>query len=289
MGNNYQEKLVGVFGDPVDENPSVVIEQAAFDYYKIPYRYLTVQVKEPELKQAMEGMRAMNFSGINLTMPHKQNVLPYLDEISHTAAIIGAVNTVYRKKGRLYGENTDGKGFMQNLKNGSVEVAGKKAVILGAGGVARAISVELAKAGIVKIVIVNIVREQGEELTKLLNDKTKTKAEFVFWEGTFLVPEDTDLFVNATSIGFENANELPDVDYDSLPPKIVVCDVIPNQVSTRFLKEAEKRNCRVFNGLQMLVYQGAFAFEIWTGLEAPVDVMANALMDVYGVKSSRSA
>lgn len=142
----YQKKLVGVFGDPVDDNPSVVIEQAAFDYMKLPMEYLTIQVKKGDLQAAIEGLRAMNFAGINITMPHKIEVLQYLDHVADDAKIMGAVNTVYVKNGKLYGENTDGKGFMRNLQNGNVPTEGKNVVLLGAGGVARAISVELANA-----------------------------------------------------------------------------------------------------------------------------------------------
>ena len=278
----YQKKLVGVFGDPVDDNPSVVIEQAAFDYMKLPMEYLTIQVKKGDLQAAIEGLRAMNFAGINITMPHKIEVLQYLDHVADDAKIMGAVNTVYVKDGKLYGENTDGKGFMRNLQNGNVPTEGKNVVLLGAGGVARAISVELANAGVKHITVVNVIKEEGERLVELLNSKTSVEASFILWDHKYVIPDNTDILVNATPIGFVNKEEKPNVEYESIKPEMVVCDVIPNTMSTRFLEEAKKIGCKKFHGMQMRVNQGAIAFELWTGLDAPVEVMLDALAKVYG-------
>ena len=278
----YQKKLVGVFGDPVDDNPSVVIEQAAFDYMKLPMEYLTIQVKKGDLQAAIEGLRAMNFAGINITMPHKIEVLQYLDHVADDAKIMGAVNTIYVKDGKLYGENTDGKGFMRNLQNGNVPTEGKNVVLLGAGGVARAISVELANAGVKHITVINVIKEEGERLVELLNSKTSVEASFVLWDHKYVIPDNTDILVNATPIGFVNKEEKPNVEYESIKPEMVVCDVIPNTMSTRFLEEAKKIGCKTFHGPQMLVNQGAIAFELWTGLDAPVEVMLDALAKVYG-------
>ena len=278
----YQKKLVGVFGDPVDDNPSVVIEQAAFDYMKLPMEYLTIQVKKGDLQAAIEGLRAMNFAGINITMPHKIEVLQYLDHVADDAKIMGAVNTVYVKDGKLYGENTDGKGFMRNLQNGNVPTEGKNVVLLGAGGVARAISVELANAGVKHITVVNVIKEEGERLVELLNSKTSVEASFILWDHKYVIPDNTDILVNATPIGFVNKEEKPNVEYESIKPEMVVCDVIPNTMSTRFLEEAKKIGCKTFHGMQILFNQGAIAFELWTGLDAPVEVMLDALAKVYG-------
>lgn len=126
MGKSYQKQWTGVFGDPVDDNPTVVMEQAAFDAAGIPMEYLTIQVKRGDLQAAVQGMKAMNFTGINITMPHKGEVLQYLDEISESARIMGAVNTVYWKDGKLTGENTDGKGFLKSIQDGQVLIKGKK-------------------------------------------------------------------------------------------------------------------------------------------------------------------
>ena len=283
MSKSYQKQWVGVFGDPVDDNPTVVMEQAAFDAAEIPMEYLTIQVKKGDLKAAMEGLRAMNFTGINITMPHKGEVLRYLEQVSENAQIMGAVNVVYWKDGKLSGENTDGKGFLKSLQDGAVAIKGKKAVLLGAGGAARAIAVDLAGAGIGTITIINGSRKNGEALAEILNTKTKAKGEYIPWEGTARIPADTDILVNATPVGFTDDRK-PDIDYDGLQAGLTVCDVIPNKAETSFLKEAQARGCRTFNGLQMLVNQGAVAYELWTGKPAPVKVMREAMEREYGVK-----
>ena len=171
MAGKYQKQWVGVFGDPVDDNPTVVMEQAAFDAEGIPMEYLTIQVRSGELEAAMNGLRAMNFTGINITMPHKGEVLKYLDEVSESAEIMGAVNTIYWKDNKLTGENTDGKGFIKSLRDGEIPLNGRNAVILGAGGAARAIAVELAGAGIRKITIINRSQKSGQALTDIVNEK----------------------------------------------------------------------------------------------------------------------
>lgn len=284
MGKNYRVELVGAFGCPIDENPTGVMEEAAFRARNLDFRYLTIKVKEGDLEAAMAGVKAFNMKGINLTIPHKVEVLKYLDELSPAAEIIGAVNMVVNKDGRLWGENTDGKGYLTSLKNEGVEVKGKHVTILGAGGAARAIGVECALAGARKITIANIVREQGEELVKLINERTGAKAEFVFWEGPFKVPEDTDIFSNATSVGlFPHCDQKPEVDYDTVKPGMTVTDVIFNDPNSLFLQEAQRRGAKTINGLGMLVNQGALNYTLWTGVEAPVDVMVDTLKQEFGL------
>ena len=279
----YQEKLVGVFGDPVDENPTVVLEQAAFDAAGLPFRYLTIQVKEGDLEAAINGMKAMNFTGIGITMPFKREVIKYLDDVSDAAKVMNAVNCIYYKDGKLFGENTDGKGFMESLKVGNVDVKGKKVTILGAGGVASAISVELGYAGVKQITVVNRTEETGMRLVNTINNNTEAEAVFVYWDGSYKISEDTDILVNCTPIGFEDPTKKPDVDYDSIKPDMIVCDVIPNAMTTRFLDEAKARGCRTFCGLEMLVYQGVLGYEYWTGESPDVNVMLNAIKKEYGI------
>lgn len=281
---NYRENLVGVFGDPVDENPTGTILQSGFDALGLNYRFVTIKVCDGDLEDAMLGMRAMNFAGIGITMPHKQTVLKYLDEVSPDAAIMGAVNTVYWKDGKLFGENVDGKGFMASLKEGNVDVSGKKAVILGAGGAARAIAVELALANTEEITIVNIEESQGLSLCDALNNNTNTKADFVLWNDAYKIPENTDILVNATSIGFQDETQMPNIDYDTIRKNMIVCDVIPNRVTTRFLEAAKTNGCTTFNGLGMLVNQACLCFELWTNEKAPKDVMANTLKREFGIE-----
>ena len=277
MNKNYQEQLLGVIGDPVEDNPSVVIQQAAFDACNLPYRYLTIQVKKDDLEAAMNGIRAMNFTGVNVTMPHKLNVLQYLDDITDTACLIGAVNTVYWKDSKLCGDNTDGKGFIRSLRDENIAIEGKNVVVLGAGGAARAIAVELANMGVKQLTICNVNRNRGQKLVNLLNDKTLTKANYFVWDKTYTVPSDNDILVNATSVGFLDYNQYPDIDYNSVQSNMIVCDVIPHRKPTIFLDKASSRGCKTINGLKMLVNQGALAYELWTGTSAPIDVMIKAL------------
>ena len=155
MEKNYRAELVGVFGDPVDGNPTGVMEEAAFAACGLNYRYLTLKVTKEDFDDAMKAIHAFHMKGMNLTMPHKITVLPYLDELSEAASIIGAVNTIVVKDGKLFGENTDGKVFVQALKNNDVTLEGKKIVILGAGGAAKAIAVECALAGAAQVTVMN--------------------------------------------------------------------------------------------------------------------------------------
>jgi len=279
----YKAELVGAFGHPIAENPTIVMQEAAFHALNLNWRYLTIEVYPQDLAAAMQGLRAMNFQGINLTIPHKVEVLKYLDEVAPDAALIGAVNTVRRVGDQLVGENTDGKGFLRALQDIPIDPRGKKVILLGAGGAAKAIGVELALAGAGHIIIVNRSSERGQELVDALNTKTRTPARFVEWVSTYALPANADLVVNATSIGlFPDVNAQPDVAYDTITANMIVCDVIPNPPHTPFLQEAERRGAKTLDGLGMLVYQGAIAFKMWTGQDAPVEVMYRALQEVFG-------
>ncbi len=282
---SYKSELVGVLGYPVAENPTVVMMEAGFRATGLDWRYLTLEVKPERLGAAMEGLRAFGLRGCNLTIPHKVAVLAYLDEVAEDAALIGAVNTVVRKGDRLRGENTDGKGFLASLRaEAGVDPAGKRIVVLGAGGAARAITVELALAGAARITVVNRSEERGRTLVAALNEGTPVNADFVRWTGPFGLEEDVDVLVNATSIGlFPNVADKPDLAYGSIRPGLVVCDVIPNPPRTAFLQEAEKRRAKTLDGLGMLVNQGTIAFKLWTGRDAPAAAMRAALAAEFGV------
>ena len=281
---NYKAELVGVFGHPGTENPTVVMQEAGFQALNLNWRYLTIEVYPQDLGAAVQGVRALNMKGINLTIPHKVEVLKYLDEVKPDAALMGAVNTVVRVGDKLIGENTDGKGFMRALmQDAKVDPKRKKVIVLGAGGAARSIAVELALAGAEQIAIVNRTPERGKILTELLNTKTPARANFIQWSGDYSIPGDTDILVNATSIGlFPNIHEKPNIRYDSVSPNMIVCDVIPTPL-TPFLKEARERGAQVLDGLGMLVYQGAIGFKLWTGLDAPVEAMYQALAKAFQI------
>ena len=285
MEKNYRAELVGVFGDPVDGNPTGVMTEAGFAQAGLNWRYITMKVLPGDLDAAMAGLKAVNMRGVNLTMPHKINVLKHMDELSEAARVIGAVNTVVRREdGTLFGENTDGKGFVQSLKEAGVTIAGASICLLGAGGAARSIGVECALAGAAKITVINRNRDRGEDLARIIRENTAADACFIPWEGAARVPDGTDILVNATCVGLHpHGDQCPNVDFDTVQPGMTACDVIFNPVNTPFLTNAAKRGAKTIDGLGMLVNQGAINYRLWTGQEAPRDVMYAQLKAEFGV------
>ncbi len=274
---SFRQELLGVFGDPVAENPTQAMIEAAFAELGMDWRYLTVEVKPEALGDAVKGARAMNWKGFNCTIPHEVAVVPLLDRLNPAAKIIGAVNCVINRHGELVGDNTDGKGFLQSLA-GIHGIRGLRAVILGAGGAARAIAVELGLAHASQITIVNRSRERGEALVRLLGDRTAAASSLVAWEGKYHIPEDTDVVINATPIGlFPDVEARLPVDTESLQPRMIVCDLITNPPQTRFLRDAAMRGCTVLDGLGMLVNQGVIGIRLWSGREPSSQVMRQAL------------
>jgi len=278
---SFKQELVSVFGQPVAENPTQAMIEAAFRHHNLDWRYLTIEVSPEDLADAVRGMRAMNFRGGNLTIPHKVAVIEHLDATTDAAGLMGAVNCIIRDGDRLIGENTDGKGFVESLR-GVADPQGKSVVMFGAGGAARAMSVELALAGVVKITIVNRTAQRGGELVELLKTKVSTDAEFVEWSGDFDVPDGTDIVINATSIGlFPDVDARVPVNVETLKSGMVVADVIPNPPRTRLIRDAESRGCTVLDGLGMLVNQGVIGFRLWTGVDPDPTVMRTALEEVF--------
>ncbi len=286
---NFKQELVGCYGFPVAENPTQAMIEPAFRAMGLDWRYLTLEVKPDDLQAAVAGARAFGFQGFNCTIPHKVAVIEHLDGLGESAELMGAVNCVVRQDdGRLIGQNTDGKGFVSSLKE-LTDPAGKSAVILGAGGASRAISVEMALAGCTKVTIVNRSEERGTTLVDLLNSKVKDacggnlSAEFVPWDGDYTVPDGTDILINATSIGlFPDVDARIALDTDTLTSEMVVADVIPNPPKTRLVREATEKGCKVIDGLGMLVAQGVIGIEYWTGETPDAGVMRKGLEDVFG-------
>jgi shikimate dehydrogenase len=276
MDKSYRAQLTGVFGCPVDENPTIVLQEAAFQAAGLMFRYLTLLVRPEDLADAFRGMRAMNFRGINLTVPHKVEALKYVDQLSQEVKLIGATNTIVNEGGKLVAYNTDGKGFVTGIEKAGVSLAGKRVAMLGAGGAARAIAVECALAGVSEMTLINRDVSRGMALVSLLNEKTNCRARFVRWEGTARIPA-CDILINATSIGLFPDPNCPDIEYGDIAPGMIVQDVIPNPADTLFLKSARARGAVALDGLNMLVYQGAIGYKLWTGQDAPVDVMRAAL------------
>ena len=280
---NYRAELVGVFGDPVDGNPTCVVEEAAFREAGLNWRYLTCRVSVEDLPAAIAGMKAIGMRGVNLTMPHKIAVIPMLDELSQAARVIGAVNTVYLREGKWIGENTDGKGFVRSLTDASASPEDKVVTLLGAGGAAKAIGVECALAGAKRIYIFNRNRERGEALAETIRKNTAAEAEYFPWNGSVKIPKDSDILINATCVGlFPDVDACPDVDFETLKPGTVVSDVVFNPVRTVFLCRAEAKGAKILTGTGMLVNQAAENFRLWTGETASRETMMNALVKEFG-------
>lgn len=268
--------MYGVFGDPIAHSKSPLMLNRAFREAGLNAAYAAFRIVPGTLKDAVQGIRALGFRGVNVTIPHKVEVMSYLDEIDEGARQIGAVNTIVNEQGRLKGYNTDGIGYVRSLKEETgVDLSGKKVLILGAGGAARAIVYALAKEGAALIRIANRTAARAAELADCAG--TLTEAESLRPDEIAAVIGETDIVINATSAGMHpNVEELP-LDPALLRPGQLVSDLIYNPRITRLLREAEARGAQVHGGLGMFIYQGACAFEYWTGLPAPVAAMRDAV------------
>jgi len=279
MANDFLSMITGSFSRPAAGNPTVAMVEAAYRHHDLDARYINCDVPPDALGDAVRGARAMGWAGFNCSIPHKVEVVAYLDQLAPSAELIGAANCVVHRDGELVGENTDGQGFLASLRT-LIDPPGQELVLFGAGGAARAIAVEAALAGAASITVVNRNPERGAQLVKLLRERTPVSAEFVPWDRPFRLPEATAIVVNATSIGLA-----PDVDgrleleLDSLLPQMVVADVIPNPPQTALLRDAHARGCVTLDGLGMLVNQAVIGIRHWTGVAAEPAVMRRALED----------
>lgn len=275
------EKIFGLFGDPVAHSVSPAMQQAAFAAAGLNYCYLSFNVKSENLAAAVAALRVLGLGGVNITIPHKERVIAYLDEVEHEAGLIGAVNTVVNREGRLVGYNTDVPGFLLSLrKEADFDLRGKRAVLLGAGGAGRAVAFGLAMGGVESLDIFNKSPHRAEMIAQEIHRYTMCEVGTgdLASERLPRVLERADLLVNATSVGMHpHLDDSPLPDPQVLNPGLLVYDLVYNPVRTRLLQEAEARGCRVLNGIGMLVYQGAMSFELWTGRKAAIDAMRAAV------------
>ena len=279
---NFLHELVGSMSQGAAGNPTVAMIEAAFAHHGLHWRYVNMEVTPEDLGTAVRGAKAMGFRGFNCSLPHKVTVIPHLDGLGESAAVMGAVNCVVRRGDKFIGENTDGKGFLKSLET-AIDPKGKSVVLFGAGGAARAIAVELGLAGTKRITIVNRSEPRGAELVGLLRDKLKLDATLAVWNGDYAIPAGTDIVINGTSIGLYAPEARLALDLNSLKPGMVVADVIFNPVRTRLLDDAAARDCRAIDGLGMLVNQGIVGVQYWTGLTPDAEVMRKALASAMGV------
>lgn len=274
-------KLLGLLGYPVEHSLSPAMHNAALDHLGLDMVYLPLPAKPEDLGRAVQGMRALGFAGANVTIPHKEAVLPWIDELSHQARLIGAVNTLVFGDGKVSGHNTDAAGFLFSLREeAGFDPAGRTCLILGAGGAARAVAVALGRAGAGTVYIANRTREKAAGLARLLDQELGVAARALSLEENELVPvlERSDLVVQASPVGMHPHSDAPPIISPTLlSPETLVYDLIYNPPETAFLRLARERGCRTLNGLDMLVHQGARSFELWTGIPAPVAVMRAAI------------
>jgi len=273
--------LYGVIGDPIRHSKSPIMLNRAFQEAGINGAYGAFRVTPDRLGEAIAGIRALGFRGLNVTIPHKIEVMRFLDEIDEGARAIGAVNTIVNEAGRLVGYNTDGIGYVRSLKEeAEPELAGKRIVVLGCGGASRGIVWALTREKPAEIVLTNRTAERAAELADSFGaEKGVTSAP---WESLKELCAEADVVINTTSVGMSPNAEATPIDPEWLRPGAVASDLIYNPLTTAFLRGAEKRDCRIHGGLGMFVYQGAYAFEYWTGQPAPVAAMRGAVLESFG-------
>jgi shikimate dehydrogenase len=270
-------KRAYLLAHPAGHSLSPAMHNAAFKYLSIDGCYEAVDVAPEHLAELVQGLRDKDVYGANVTIPHKTAVMPMLDKLSKSAKLIGAVNTIVNQDGELIGHNTDAAGFLQGLEDEKIYLRKKVAVMLGAGGAARAIAYALLNSGVAKLWIYNRTQDKAVQLVKEFM-KVGSAAVLKEEELPFIIRQ-ADILVNTTSVGMEHngvtfdESPLPE---GLLPKQGFVCDIVYRPAKTKLLLEAREANLKIQNGLPMLVYQGAEAFRLWTGQEAPAQVMMEA-------------
>ena len=279
MDISAKTKVYGVIGDPIEHSLSPALHNAAFKVLKLDCVFLAFKVKTGEVESAIRGMRGLGIRGLNVTMPHKEAVIAYLDEVDSAAKFLGSVNTVLNDNGKLNGFSTDGIGALNALKENGVTLNGKKVLLLGGGGAAKTIAFALAKV-VDELIILNRSPEKITPLTKIMNREFNKQV-----SGGLLAPsaiqkniQNVDILINATSVGMHPNDEHSLVEPQWLRPDLTVMDIVYNPIETKLAKDAKKAGAKVISGVEMLIYQGAASFEVWTGHKAPVEVMRKAAL-----------
>ncbi len=276
-------KLCGIIGDPVEHSMSPVMHNAAYERLGLDYRYVPFRVKKEELGKAIDGIKALNLRGLNVTIPHKVAVIPLLDKLGPLAEKIGAVNTIVNDDGVLIGYNTDATGFTQALLEKGIEPKGNNVVVLGAGGASRAVSFALVERGAHLIILNRLLElDWAEELANGLSKASgrEVKALELNRENLEEALSKADILVNATSVGMSPNISETLVTSDQLNSSLIVFDIVYNPLKTRLMGEAEAAGAKTISGLDMLVWQGALAFEKWTGLKPSAELMKKEAIEL---------
>ncbi|MGD9676751.1 MAG: shikimate dehydrogenase [Vulcanibacillus sp.] len=277
---NSETKLIGLIGDPISHSKSPIMHNTMLDKLGLNYRYLAFNVSHRRLEQAIDGIRALNIKGINVTIPHKVNVMKYLDDISEEAKRIGAVNTIVNRDGRLIGYNTDGEGYVRSLvEETGIKLEGKRVMLLGAGGAAKAIAYTLSMRNLDSIVIVNRNLDKAAELKDVIGKNASTVSVGIDEINDYI--NDAEIIINTTSIGLYPDIEESLIDKELIKPSHLVSDIIYNPLITKLLIDADNKGAMVHTGLGMFIYQGAIAFEKWTGVYPDTKFMRDTVIDSY--------
>jgi shikimate dehydrogenase len=264
-------RITGLYGYPVEHTLSPSMHNAAFEHLGLDYCYLPFSVHPDSLKSAVEAIRALSLAGVNVTIPHKESVIPYLNNVNEEALFIGAVNTIVNQERKLTGYNTDGRGFMRSLLENNILTNNKKVLIVGAGGASRAISYYLSEKAN-KLFLFDIDKIK---LKKLASDLSEIRENVHILNDTADLSS-YDLLINATPLGLKATDPVP-LNVSILSPHQTVCDLIYK--TTPLLSLAAQRGCKTIDGLGMLLWQGVLAFELWTGTSPPVEIMKAALLN----------
>jgi shikimate dehydrogenase len=275
------KKLFGVIGDPIAHSMSPAMHNDLFEHYGIDAVYLPFHVSKGNLEAAVKGLKALGVSGFNVTIPHKTDIILHLDKVDPLAKAIGAVNTVKNENGLLVGYNTDGPGFVKGLEYMAADLGSRSALIIGAGGASRGIYFSMAQNGIERIDLYNRTTAKAEELVSSCPFKVDSKV--IGLEAAEKSLSDYQLIIQTTSIGMAPDTENLPLSPENITMNTIVSDIIYNPLQTKFLQEASKRGASVQNGVGMFVFQGALAFEIWTGIFPDIERMkSNVLRNLGG-------
>ena len=288
MDISGKTRVFGVIGDPIEHSLSPTIQNAAFGHLGLDFVFLAFHVKAADLENAMRGMRGLGIHGLNVTMPHKRAVIGCLDEVDFTVRFLDSANTILNRDGKLSGFSTDGVGALKALLENGVDLSGKKVLLLGAGGAAKAIAFTLVPE-VGELAILNRSTEKAEALAETLGHMFNRNV-----VGGALSPEtikmnlrDSDVLVNATSAGMKPNLSQSLVAPEWLKSDLVVMDIVYNPIETKLAKDAKAAGAKVVSGVEMLIYQGAASFEIWTGHAAPIEVMRKAALNKLSGKGER--
>jgi shikimate dehydrogenase len=273
-------KVCAIIGNPVEHSLSPIMHNAAFKEMGLNLVYVAFTVMAKELNNAISGVKSMDFKGLNVTMPHKNTVIKYLDDIDKAAKNIGAVNTILCENGRLIGYNTDGKGAMIALQENGVYLEDKKVILIGAGGAAKAIGYHAAQVA-KEIVILNRTLQKAQNLAQLIRQNFKKEVKSIALSSPTVNHEvqKANVLINSTSIGMYPEVANSPIPMDFLHSDLDVMDIIYDPMETKLVKEAKSVGAKTISGIEMLIYQGAAAFEIWTNCSAPVKIMKKAVLN----------